>query len=149
MCTPIKIDCKNLRVIRQQDNNDIIFRALITTDEKLVRYHCNNNELERVLDELNKYSPITLEELLNKCANDHYAITLAGRISKIASRQRINDEKNILNKCNETLNQVGIEILKLTTNSFRPSKDKRTLTNKDARISGKKKNGYLLKSPSR
>ena len=96
------IDCKHLRISRQKENNDLMFRALIKQDEVLVKHLCNNKELYRVLEELNH--SLSLQQLLYKCSVDHiYARALAGRISKIASRQSTKDESYILEKCNETL----------------------------------------------
>jgi hypothetical protein len=147
--TSVKIDCQNLRLERQRENNQIMFHALITQDKDLVKYHCNNNELERVLAELNevfRYNGqlLTLEHLLLKCNADHmYAMTLAGRISKVASRQGTKDEAYILDKCNQTVSQIGVEIKNLTTTEFRPTKDGRILTNEKYKRSGLNKSDCL------
>jgi len=146
---PVKIDCQNLRLERQRENNQIMFRALITQDIDLVRYHCNNNELQRVLTELNEMfrydgQLLTLEHLLLKCNDDKmYAMALAGRISIKASRQGTKDESYILGKCNQTVSQIGIEIKNLSTTEFRPTKDGRILTNKQYKKSGLKKSDCL------
>ena len=138
------IDCKNLRTARQKENNNIMFHALISRDESLVKHLCNNNELGRVLEEVNYLCPITLEQLIYKCSVDHmYAITLAGRISKVASRQATKDETYILDKCNETLTQVGIFVENLSTTEYRPTKDGQILTNKQYKKSGLKKSDCL------
>ena len=144
--TPVQIDCQNLRRERQRDNNNIMFCALISQDKVLVRHLCNNNELERVLTELGELfkCQFTLEQLLWKCKYDRiYAMTLAGRISKVASRQGTKDEKYILQKCSDTLCQVGIEVKNLTTTEFRPTKDGRILTNKEYKKSSLHKNDCL------
>ena len=144
--TPIKIDCKNLRVERQRENNKIMFNALITQNQVLVKHLCNINELERVLLEPTDlgFAPFTLEQLLHKCSFDlMYAVALAGRISKVASRQATKDETYILDKCNETVSQVGIKIENLTTTAFRPIKDGRILGNKKYKKSGLKKSDCL------
>ncbi len=89
MFTPFKIDCQNLRQERQRENNKLMYHALISQQEELVRHHCNNNELHRVLTELSEVSErqFTLKRLVNKCGEDKiYAMTLAGRISKASSR---------------------------------------------------------------
>ena len=146
MAVPIKINCKNLRVERQQENNRVMFRALITKDSFLVKHLCNNNELFRVLTELSEIfmRPFALEELLYKCSFDYiYAMTLAGRISKVSSRQATKDEAYILAKCNQTVSQVGIEITNLSTTEFRPTKDGRVLTNKQYKQSGLQKSSCL------
>jgi len=144
--TPVKIDCKNLRRERQRENNNLMFRALISRDEVLVKHLCNINELERVLTELKELfrCQFTLEYLLYKCSIDHiYATTLAGRIAKVASRQGTKDETYILKKCNDTLCQVGIQVKNLSTTEARPTKDGRILTNKEYRKSGLQKNDCL------
>ena len=138
------INCEKLREDRQKENNLIVFNALRTKDSFLVKKHCNSYELDRVLAELNQYGTITLEQLLYKCSVDFiYAMALAGRISKVASRQGTQDERYILKKCNETLSPVGIKVENLTTTAFRPTKDGRILTNKEYKKSGLKKNDCL------
>ena len=138
------IDCKNLRISRQRENNELMLRALITKDEVLVKHFCNNNELSRVLDEINQFCLFSLQQLLHKCSVDHiYAIGIAGRISKIASRQATKDEAYILDKCNESLSKVGINIENLSTTAYRPTKDGRILSNKQFKKSNLKKSDCL------
>lgn len=137
------IDCKNLRTSRQKENNELMFRALISGDELLVKHLCNNNELSRVLEELS-FCSCTLQQLLYKCKVDHiYSKTLAGRISKNASRQSTKDEAYILDKCNETLSRVGIQVENLNVKAFRPTRDGRILSNIQFRKSGLKKSDCL------
>lgn len=146
MSFPVKIDCKNLRLERQQENNKIMFRALISQDKVLIRHHCNINELQRVLTELSQLfkQSITLEQMLFKCSTDYcYAIGIAGRISKMASRQATKDEAYILDKCNQTASQVGIEIRNLSTTEFRPTKTGYILNNQEYKKSGLKKSDCL------
>ena len=137
---PIKIDCKNLRVIRQKENNDIMLCLLQSGDITLVKYFCNNKELDRLLEDLD----IDEEELIDKCI-DHllFAKVVARQISKMASRQGTRDEAFILQKCNETISQVGVYIENLSTYAFRPTKDCRILTNKECKNSGLEKNDCL------
>jgi ribosomal protein L25 (general stress protein Ctc) len=124
---PVEIDCKNLRVVRQKENNDIIYRLLKTGDEKLIRHFCNNSELKRVLDDLE----ISFQELVLKCESDLlFAKLLAGRISKQASRQGAKDEVYILEQCNNVLSQVDIEIENLSTTAYLPTRDGRILDQK-------------------
>ena len=61
-----KVDCKNLRVIRQKENNDIMLRLLQSGDITLVKHLCNIKEFHRLLEDLD----INEEQLLQKCAND-------------------------------------------------------------------------------
>ena len=144
---PIKLDCKNLRVERQRENNKNTWYALITQSQALVKHLCNNKELERVLREPMDlgYDPLSLAQVLQKCSGDHaYALALAGRISKKASRQGIKDEAYILKRCNETVSQVGIWILPQT--ECRPARDGRILSNKDFKRQSDLKEIDCLKS---
>jgi hypothetical protein len=137
---PVEIDCKNLRVVRQKENNDIIYRLLKTGDEKLIKEFCNNSELKRVLDDLE----INFQELIAKCKSDLlFAKLLSGRISKQASRQGVKDEAYILKECNKVLCQVDIEIENLSTTAYIPTKDGRILDRKSFTKSGLKKDDCL------
>ena len=135
-----KVDCKNLRVIRQKENNDIMLRLLQSGDITLVKHLCNIKELSRLLEDLD----INEEQLLQKCANDLlFAKVVSRQISKMASRQGTKDEAFILKKCNETTSKVGIYIENLSTTAFRPTKKGCILTNNQYKKSGLKKNDCL------
>ena len=135
-----KVDCKNLRVIRQKENNDIMLQLLQTKNIKLVKHYCDIKELSRLLEDLD----IDEERLLNKCADDLLFVKVVARqISKMTSRQGTKDESFILKKCNETTSKVGIYIENLSTTAFRPTKDGRILTNNQYKQSGLKKNDCL------
>ena len=121
-----KVDCKNLRVIRQKENNDIMLRLLQSGDITLVKHLCNIKELIRLLEDLQ----IDEAMLINKCKDDLlFAKVLSRQISKMASRQGTKDEAFILKKCNETTSKVGIYVENLSTTAFRPTKKGRILTN--------------------
>ena len=121
-----EVDCKNFRVIRQKENNDIMLRLLQSGDIKLVKYFCNTKEISRLLEDLQ----FDDEQLLQKCSNDLlFAKVISRQISKMASRQGTKDESFILKKCNETTSKVGIYIENLSTTAFRPTKKGRILTN--------------------
>ena len=67
------------------------------------------------------YHNWTLEELTDKCIDDLlFAKVVARQISKMASRKGTKDEAFILQKCNETISQVGVYIENSSTNAFRP-----------------------------
>ena len=133
----IQIDCKNLRVICQKENNDIMLHLLQSGDITLVKHYCNIKELHRLLEDLD----INEEELINKCADDLlFAKVVARQISKKKSRQGTKDEAFILQKCNETTSKFGVYVENLSTTAFRPTKDGRILTNKEYKNSGLKKN---------
>ena len=136
-----KVDCKNLRVIRQKENNDIMLRLLQSGDITLVKHLCNIKELSRLLEDLQ----IDEEQLLQKCKDDLlFAKVISRQISKMASRQGTKDEAFILKKCNETTSKVGIYVENLSTTAFRPTKKGRILTNNQyKKKSGLKKNDCL------
>ena len=137
---PTILDCKNIRVIRQKENNDIMLRLLQSGDITLDKHYCNIKELHRLLEDLD----INEEILINKCADDLlFAKVVSRQISKMASRQGTKDEAFILQKCNETTSKVGVYIENLSTTAFRPTKDGRILTNKEYKQSGLKKNDCL------
>ena len=121
-----KVDCKNLRVIRQKENNDIMLRLLQSSDITLVKHYCNTKELSRVLRDLD----INEDKLIDKCKDDLlFAKVISRQISKMASRQGTKDEAFKLKKCNETTSKVGIYVENLSTTAFRPTKKGRILTN--------------------
>ena len=119
-----KVDCKNLRVERQKENNDTMLKLLQSGDITLVKRFCNIKELSRLLEDLQ----IDEEQLLQKCKDDLlFAKVISGQISKMASRQGTKDEAFILQKCNETTSKVGIYVENLSTVAYRPTKDGRIL----------------------
>ena len=123
---PIQIDCKNLRVERQKENNDTMLKLLRSGDITLVKRFCNIKELSRLLEDLQ----IDDKQLLQKCKDDLlFAKVISRQISKIASRQGTKDDAFILQKCNETTSKVGIYVENLSTTAFRLTKDGRILTN--------------------
>ena len=75
---PIQIDCKNLRVERQKENNDTMLKLLQSGDITLVKRFCNIKELSRLLEDLE----INEQMLINKCVEDLlFAKTVARQIS--------------------------------------------------------------------
>ena len=121
-----KVDCKDLRVERQKENNNTMLKLLQSGDITLVKRFCNIKELSRLLKDLQ----IDEEQLLQKCKDDLlFAKVISRQISKMASRQGTKDEAFILQKCNETTSKVGIYVENLSTVAYRPTKDGRILTN--------------------
>ena len=137
---PIQIDCKDLRVERQKENNNTMLQLLQSGNMTLVKRFCNIKELDRLLKDLE----IDEQKLINKCVKDLlFAKSVARQISKMASRQGTKDEAFILQKCNETISQVGVYIENLSTTAYRPTKDGRILTNNQYKESDLKKNDCL------
>ena len=111
----VQIDCKNLRVIRQKENNDIMLQLLQTKNIELFKHYCNIKELHRLLEDLD----IDEKRLINKCADDLlFAKVVARQISKMASRQGTKDEAFILQKCHETTSKYGVYVESLSTTAF-------------------------------
>lgn len=95
---PISIDIFNIRQERQKNNNNIAIRKI---------QECN----------------ITEKQLLDECKNNIILTSvLAGRIAINASRQGIKDEIIQLDTLNITSSKLGINIIKLSSNLYRPTK---------------------------
>jgi hypothetical protein len=116
---PIYIDYLNSRRDRQKLNNQIVFDAILNQNEKLLNSYVNPKEFTRVLEEcqMNK------KQLLDSCReNDLMTRILAGRVSKIASKQGTKDETTQINVCHSIASQLGINVLRLGSSAFRPTK---------------------------
>jgi hypothetical protein len=116
---PITIDIFNIRQIRQKQNNDIAIKRI---QEGNLSKDINMEEYKRILIELLNINK-TEEDLLNECKNNNIlTIILAGRIAINASRQGIKDEIIQLDTINITSSKLGINIIKLSPNLYRPTK---------------------------
>lgn len=83
----IQLDCKELRVKRQENNDKKVLDALLKPGitRKQLEDVSNDKELNRVLHSLD----FTYEQFIEKCREDRkFAILAAGRISINASRKR-------------------------------------------------------------
>jgi hypothetical protein len=130
-------------IIRQKQNNINLFNALKLKNVDLIKKICNIKQLDRVLKE---FDNINLKELLEKKQNDDdFLKMLSINISKLASRQSINDEKLILETCNIISSQYDINIIKLSNSAFRPLKNGQIISQQDFNKSNLKKN-ICLKS---
>ena len=123
---PIVVNCKELRVLRQNVNNDNVLRILRSENptEKDLRLNCNEEELKRVLES----SEMNFGEFIQECKTSiRYAKLAAGRISINASRQGAKDETLILDICNRTSEKLGITLTNLPNTESRPTKDGRII----------------------
>lgn len=151
----IKQNFKDVRVVRQNNNNKIVYENLINGDLKIIYKNINYKEFIRTLENLE----ITEETLLSKCKKDHlFAKITSMHISKNASRQGSKDETEQLRTCNIIAEKCGLVINNLNATDFRPTKDgsiisKKEMKNKkipkdcclksfDGKISGKF-NGFI------
>lgn len=152
---PIELDFKDIRNVRQQNNNKIIYNSIKKNDMKTFYENVNNKEFKRTLLDLG----FSHGELMEKCISDDKFCTVVSRlISKNASRQGSKDETEQLKTCNITSQQCKISITNLNTTDLRPTKDgqiisKNEMKNKhipkdcclksfDGQISGKM-NGFI------
>lgn len=151
----IKLDFKHIRLIRQENNNRTLCQSIKENDMNTFYENVNIKELDRTLIDLE----MSLNEFLNKCCDDDKFCKLAVRkLSKCASRQGGSDEIEQIRACNLTTNKSGVNINKLSTTAYRPTKDGKILSGVDikklniqkdqclksfdAKISGKL-NGYV------
>ena len=156
-CIPkgIMVDFKNIRVIRQKNNNISVFNSIKNDNKNEFIENTNEKELKRTLDELS----FSFEELWDKCRKDSdFAKLASGRLSKRASRQGSKDEEEQLRTCNFTTNLYGVKITNLSATAIRPTKNGHIVTKKemkqqhitkdcclksfDGKLSGKV-NGYI------
>jgi len=125
---PIKLDFKNRRENRQNNNYNIVYNSLQENNKKIFFTNINKNQFERLL----LFLKITEEQLFEKCQNDDlFCKTTSMLISKNATRQSTMDENEQLTICNTTLQKYGIYITILSSTELRPSKDGKILTKND------------------
>ena len=139
---PIVLDCKALRVKRQEDNNKKVIEVLLNPDmtEKQLKVVANEKEFDRTLLRLG----FTNGQFTQKCRDDRaFAILAASHISMDASRQGAKDEDIVLQACNETSTKFGIQISNLPNTEARPTKDGKILSKEEYKKSGFKKNDCL------
>lgn len=118
--SPIELDFKDIRNVRQRNNNKTVYESIKNNDMKTFDENINFEEFKRSLQDLE----LTKEEFLKKCCEDDYFCKLASRnISKNASRQGSKDEIEQLRTCNFTSQKCGVLITNLTSTALRPTKD--------------------------
>lgn len=127
MLSPINLDLKNTRTLRQNNNNKIVYDSIKANDIDTFSLNINNIELTRVLNDIE----LTQEELFNKCRDDYFCKLVARTLAKKSSRQGSKDEAEQLNACNLTANKCGITIANLSAIDFRATKNGKILSNKD------------------
>jgi hypothetical protein len=117
---PIERDFKDIREVRQLNNNAIVYESINRESLKEFLSNINIKEFERTLKDLE----LSQDEFLEKCKNDRYFCKLASRLlSKCASRQGSKDEAEQFRTCNLITKQFDIHIKNLTATELRPTKD--------------------------
>lgn len=128
---PIIQNFKDIRAVRQTNNNKIVYESLITSDLKTLHKNINPKEYERTLGDLE----LTEEAFIFKCSSDHLFAKIASRnISKNASRQGNKDETEQLRTCNITSQKCGLSIKILTATELRPTKYGSIISKKEMKI---------------
>ena len=117
---PLKLNFKDIRNVRQQNNNKTVYHSIKTNQIKTFNENINDKEFQRLLHDLE----FTEKEFFEKCIeDDKFCIAISRLISKNASRQGTKDETEQLRTCNITSQQYGVFIRNLTTTELRPTKD--------------------------
>jgi hypothetical protein len=128
---PIEQNFKDIRNIRQTNNNETVYKSLIEGDVKTFYNNINFKEYNRILEDLK----LTESEFISKCKNDNLFSKLASRtISKKASRQGSKDETEQLITCNIIAKKCGLSIKNLTPTELRPTKDGFIVSKYDMKI---------------
>lgn len=124
----IKRDFKDIRKVRQDNNNKLVYEAIISNNTKELYKNINSNEFERTLEDLQK----TEEEFLQKCIEDNDFCKLASRnISINSSRQGAKDETVQIQTCNLTAKKCGLIVSNLSSTDLRPTKDGSIISKKE------------------
>lgn len=128
---PIEQNFKDIRIVRQTNNNKNVYESLRDGDVKRLYENINKKEYKRVLEDLE----LREVDFVLKCKDDNLFAKLASRtISKNASRQGSKDETEQIRTCNITSQKCGILIKNLTTTEMRPTKDGSIISNDEMKI---------------
>jgi hypothetical protein len=126
--SPVRICCKNIRLMRQKETNNRIVRSIMSNDILTFKAHSNEKEVARVLDELE----CDISSLFAECKeNVRMAKIFAGRVAKKSTRQGSKDEETQLKVCGETSKKLGITITNLSSTAYRPTKSGEIITKED------------------
>lgn len=137
---PKRINCKNIRFLRQIANNRLVEDAIMKRDMVSFKAHTNEKEVERVLKETDS----RLEDILSECLRvPMMTKILAGRISKNATRQGSKDELTQIETCDSISSKLGIRIKNLTSTAYRPTKTGEIMSKADMKTKGVRKDECL------
>jgi hypothetical protein len=115
----ILIDFKNIRQVRQENNDKIVYNSVISNDKKLFYKSINKAKFDKIL------KTSSFEDFWNQClTNDMYLSLSSMYLSKLSSRQGQKDEIEQINICNSTCAVYGVNISKLKINEYIPIKEK-------------------------
>jgi len=137
---PIEQNFKDIRIVRQYNNNKIVYESLKNNDMETFYKNINKNEYKRTLKDLE----LTEEEFILKYKEDLLFGKLSSRtISKNASRQGNKDETEQLRICNIIAKKCGLVIDNLTSVELRPTKDGFIISKNEMKIKKIKKDCCL------
>ena len=85
MLTPIELNLKNIRVVRQQNNNQTVFESITSNDMETFNRSINQLELERTLKDLD----LTKVAQQQKCCQDNYFCRPGGKRNFFTDRLSI------------------------------------------------------------
>lgn len=140
MLIPTKLDFKDIRIVRQKNNNKAVYESIKANDVKTFNKNINVLELVRTLEDLE----MTKDEFLKKCREDDCFCKLAARnLSKCATRQGNKDETEQFKTCNFTTQKCGVSIKNLTATEFRPTKDGRIVSQKTVKKENIQEDNWL------
>lgn len=125
----IRRDFKDIRKVRQQNNDDAVYKSIITGDIKEFKANINEEAFKRLLDKLG----ISKEDIFfAECRkNNLLCISSSMYISKLSSRQGGRDEMQQILTCDMTAQKCGIKIEKLSVVDIRPTKDGHIINSKE------------------
>lgn len=126
---PIKIDFKQHRNERQKNNNELVLNCIINNNIKSFKKNINKNKLDELIHD---DFETNFDKFWNKCVSDNiYAKLVSKYLSKLATRQGSKDEIKQLEICNSITELFNINIKKLNSNEYRPTKDGKIISNKE------------------
>jgi len=125
---PFKLDFKDIRYVRQRNNNRTVYQSIIKGDINEFKKHINHSELERQLKELEWSFEKYWGHLREDIKTGGRAWFASRKLSKCSSRQCSKDETEQLRTCNFTTQKYGINISNLSATAYRPTNDGRIIS---------------------
>ena len=120
--TPASFDPKVLRTERQKNNNDLAYKSIKEGKIKNVK-SINIHAIERILETFQTQKNMSEKDFIQKCSqDDDFCLLLSTSVSKLASRQGVNDEIKQIQIINKISEPRGIKFDKLNNDDFRPCK---------------------------
>lgn len=136
---PKKVDCSNLRGIRQEENYNHVER-----DIKNDTYRTSGNINHKAYLRLKNRTKLNDKEFRDKCLYDEvFMKTAVMYISINASRQGTKDEHTLFEVCNKIINPTGNYIENLSSFAHRPTKNGEIISKEEMKLHKIDKNSCL------